>query len=68
MPPGGNVIKSFSLSLMKGHNKLECFSLAKIPGLVECLEVRQRAYPRKENLSVATLGYAPDLLGNIRLG
>ncbi len=67
MPPGGNVIKLFSLSLMKGHNKL-VFLPVKYYRPSQMFGVRQRAYTRKENLSVASLWYAPDLLGNIRLG
>jgi hypothetical protein len=49
-------------------NKQERLSLASISSLVESLLVRSGAYPRVEHLSGASLGEAPSLSTNIRLG
>ncbi len=44
-----------------------CLSLAILSNLVECMWVRPGDYPREEHLKGASFGYAPALLGNIRL-
>ncbi len=50
------------------RNKQACSSLTSPSSLVLCLWARQGAYPREEQQKVSSIGLAPDLPTNIRLG
>jgi hypothetical protein len=53
---------------MPFHNKLKHLSLASLSSQVYCLWVKPGAYLRVEDLEGASLGWAPGLPANIRLG
>jgi len=53
---------------MNFRNKLECLSLASLSSLVYCLWDSPGFYPKVEHLKGYSMGLAPALLTNIRLG
>jgi hypothetical protein len=61
LTPGAKFKKRFSSQLMIGPNKLECFYLAGLSCLVQCLLIKPAAYPREDHL-YGLLGQALELI------
>jgi hypothetical protein len=69
LTPGAEFTTRYFLhKLQIGPNKLECIDLASTSGLDQCSLVSQRNYTIVDHLKAASLGQAPALLANIRLG
>jgi hypothetical protein len=63
-----NVIKLFTIESYEFRKKLEFLSLASLSSLVYFLWARPGAYPKAEHLKGSSIGQAPALPTNIRLG
>jgi hypothetical protein len=66
--PRAQCYKTFWPMFSDLDNNLECLSKASLFSPFQCLLVRPTAYPRVDHLKVASLGKAPALPSNIRLG
>jgi len=58
----------YGIKLQIFLNKLRCLSLVSLSSLVYCLWARQGAYPIAEHMKDSSVGLAPALPTNIKLG